>query len=118
MNSLNWRKLDLNTYILTGLIAIGLIALFSWIIFSAIDRAEQEDDLIKREISGILITVKDLQRGNYILRIKQHETGEELEYHLQISRFMKENNIQVNDSISKDANSHTLNFFKKKHGIY
>jgi hypothetical protein len=118
MSSIEWSKLDRNSYIQIGLFAIGVISMLTWAIVSGVDRSNQENDLIKREISGILVTVKDLQHGDYTIRIKQHNTGKEMEYYLQISRFIKENNIQVNDSISKEANSHTLNFYRKKDGIY
>jgi hypothetical protein len=112
------EKLGVNKYIVFGLALIGAISFTIWVIIPTIDAQKREDDLIKREISGVLIKVKDLNRGSYSILIKENKTGTELEYDLHMSRFIKENNIQVNDSISKEGGSHTLNFFKKKNGIY
>lgn len=104
--------------ILIGLLSILGILLVSWIVISLYNDKKQSDDLIEREINGILINSKDITHGKYALIIKQHGTGEEIKYYLHISKFFQDNNIQVGDSISKNANSHTINFFKKRNGTF
>jgi signal transduction histidine kinase len=88
------------------------------LIVSTYTTRKKELDLIDRELSGVLIEVKDLQRGNYSLTIKQYKTNEIFEYDLQISKFIKEYSIKVNDSISKMAGGHEFYFYRKRNGLY
>lgn len=107
-----------NGKILVGLLLILGVLLVGWIGASIYNDTKQSDDLIKREINGILISSKDIAHGKYALVIKQHETGEGIKYDLSVSRFFRDNNIQVGDSISKAADSHIISFFKKKGKTY
>jgi hypothetical protein len=74
---------------------------------------------MKRELSGVLVAVKDVHRGTSALTIKEHRTGELFEYDLEVSKFLRENDIGERDSISKDANSGKIIFYKvNERGVY
>ncbi len=80
---------------------------------------EKTANFMKRELSGVLVAVTDVHRGSSALTIKQHATGELLEYTLEISKFLHENDIRERDSISKNANSGTIIFYKvDERGVY
>ena len=74
---------------------------------------------MSRQLNGILVEVKDIRHGTSTLTIKQHQTGELFEYDLQIGKFIRENNIRERDSISKEANSGIVIFYKAdEDGVY
>lgn len=102
------------------LYVFGLIflAMIIWVFVSVYKRDSQSADFIKREIHGVLTKIHDDTHGEYTITIRQHGTNEILEYYLFISKFVRENNIQVLDSISKPANGHTIDFYKKKDGKF
>jgi hypothetical protein len=104
--------------ILLGLLVILGVLLIGWVGDSIYKDTKQNDDLIKRELNGILISSKDITHGIYSLVIKQHMTGEEIKYDLSVSKFFRDNNIHEGDSISKTADSHVISFFKKKEKTY
>jgi hypothetical protein len=80
---------------------------------------EKTANFMKRELSGVLVAVKDIHRGSSSVTIKQHPTGELLEYNLEISKFLRENGIRERDSISKNANSGIIIFYKAdERGVY
>jgi hypothetical protein len=112
------RKINKDYLILVGLGTIIVAFFLYWVITSLVKRESQTNDFIEREIGGILENVKYDGRAEYSLTIRQHKTGEKLKYYLFLSPFIKENNIQTNDSISKEANGHTINFYKKKNGTF
>lgn len=112
------KRKDTDKYILIGLVSIVIAFLIYWTISSFVNRETQTNDFIKKEVGGLLVNIKDEGKGEYTLTIKQHKTGEILEYYLFLSPFIKKNNIQINDSISKDANEHTIKFYKKKNGSF
>lgn len=78
----------------------------------------QEREYIKRELSGPLIKLQDIQHGQFYLYIADYKTKDTVRYALRISKFLRENNIQKGDSISKEAESHTTWFYKKEKGSY
>lgn len=95
-----------------------VLTMFVWAFVSAYRRDSQAADFLKREINGVLIKIEDITHGEYTLTIRQNETNEILEYYLYISKFVRDNNIQELDSISKPANAHTIDFYKKRDGKY
>jgi len=80
---------------------------------------EKTADFMSRKFSGVLVEVKGLRRGSSTLAIKQYQTGEIFEYELDIGKFIHENNIGARDSISKEAHSGVVTFYKAdEHGVY
>lgn len=76
-------------------------------------------DFMSRPFSGILVEVKGMGRGSSTLTIMQHQTGEIFEYDLTIGKFIRENNIGARDSISKEAHSGVVIFYKAdERGVY
>jgi hypothetical protein len=78
----------------------------------------KEKDFIKRELSGPLVKLEDIHHDQFYLYIRDNKTHNVVRYALYISKFIRENNIQVGDSISKEAGDHTIWFYKKKDGIF
>jgi hypothetical protein len=109
---------DTNGKILVGLLLILGTMLISWIVISTYKGQKQTDDFINREIAGILIKSEDIQHGITDFTVRQHTSREELTYHLSVSKFFRENNIQKGDSIVKKANSNTIMFFKRFEGKF
>ena len=80
---------------------------------------QRRQDFLSRGLTGVIIDIEDHFRGNYSLTIRQHQTKRNFVYDLQIGKFLKDNNIMVNDSISKVQNDGTVIFYKKgKSGNY
>jgi len=75
---------------------------------------KEEEEFIKSEINGIIINLRDQQHGEFRFTIRQSTTKEMVAYSLSVGKFVKENGIQEQDSISKGANSHVIYFYKKK----
>lgn len=72
--------------------------------------------LISQEINGIIKSMKDENRGSYFLEIQT--TKEDLKIHsLPIAWEVKKFNIQIGDSVSKEANSKIMIFYKLKNGV-
>lgn len=107
-----------NGKIAVTLLSILGILLASWIIDLIYREKKQRGDFFKQEVNGILIRSKDIYRGMFKLTIRQHHTEEEVTYSLSISKFLRDYNIQIGDSISKDANSRTIEFFRKSNGTF
>jgi hypothetical protein len=101
-----------------GFFALFVVAGIGWGIVSLYKRDRQAADFIRREINGVLIKVRDDHHGEYTIAIRQSGSNQILEYYLFISSFVRNNNIQESDSISKLANGHTINFYKKKNGKF
>ena len=107
-----------NGRILIGLLTVIVVFFFGWIVSSVYKDKKQTDDLIKREISGVLIEIENATHGIYGFKIRQHTSGKELNYYLHASKFVRENSIQKGDSIAKESNSNTISFFKKANGSF
>src|SRR5690242_20643722 len=75
------------------------------LIISTNQAMEKTTAFMKRELSGVLVVVKDVHHGTSALTIKEYRTGELFEYDLEVGKFLRENDIGERDSISKDANS-------------
>lgn len=99
-------------------IILFLVLFISLIIQSRLQFDRQENEFVKNKMNEILVEVKDLGRGNCSFKIREHHTKNILAYKLSISWFIKKNDIQVNDSISKDENDNNIIFYKKKNGIF
>ena len=112
------KKIDFDTTVLIVLGSVIVLFFLGWTVISFVKGETQTRDFIEREIGGILVGLDNSGKGEYNLTIRQHKTRQEIKYYLFLSPFIEENNIQVNDSISKVANGHTINFYKKQNGTY
>ena len=102
----NARKIFLIT------IVIVFIGFVSFLIFRTSKAKQAERDFIGRNLTGKIIGLKDRFRGNYKLTIEEYQAKKMFEYTLQISWFVKENNISIGDSINKSSHG-TTKFYKK-----
>ncbi|MES2616418.1 MAG: hypothetical protein V4613_00980 [Bacteroidota bacterium] len=71
----------------------------------------------KMDCNGIIVSIGNLNRGDYSFEIKANDSIIEITK-LTLMGNLKEYNISVKDSISKIANSNIVNFYKKKDSIY
>jgi hypothetical protein len=72
--------------------------------------------LIGQQINGIIKSMKDQSRGSYFLEIQTEK--EIISVHsLPVAWEVKKYNIQVGDSISKEANSRIMKFYKSRNGV-
>src|SRR5882762_3408584 len=78
----------------------------------------QARELIKRELSGPLVKLEKDTHGISVIYVRDNKTEDTVDYALSITKFIEENNILVGDSISKEAGSHTIWFYKKKDGQF
>jgi hypothetical protein len=102
-------------YIGIGTIVIIFVAFFGR---GTLKFYQQEDKFIESEVHGVIVRIKDYERGRFGLTIGRSETKDTIEYSIYIGKFMKENRIKVRDSISKEANSHTVYFFMKRDSLF
>ena len=77
-----------------------------------------EGEFVRTEVNGVIVKLRNDGRDEYTLYIKEGRKRDTSEYILIIGRFIKENHIQVMDSISKAANNHRVYFFRKNEGLY
>ena len=69
------------------------------------------------KLNGIVYELKDTQKGTYTVVTKVNQ-GVYYIHGIHLSWYIDKYNIQVGDSISKNANSDTLSFFKLESGVY
>lgn len=77
-----------------------------------------ERNFIQQEINGAIIEVEKSQRGISTITIVNNTSKDTLNYSLYISSFIKESNVKVLDSVSKEKNSHSISFYRKENGSY
>ena len=117
-------KRPLHTFVKRPIYALAILASMIAIVMiirlvkKRFEFFQQEQAFIEKEIHGVIIKISDSQRGEYSLQIKESATGSLVQYSLSISDFLKENNIQINDSLSKGPNSHDVLFYKHQNGSY
>lgn len=76
------------------------------------------DDYQEKEIKGLIINLKEEGRGDHLLEINDKVSNKVLKYSLPVSWEIKEYGIQNGDSVSKEANSKTITFYKNEGGVY
>jgi hypothetical protein len=69
------------------------------------------------KLNGIVYELKDTQKGTYTVVTKVNH-GVYYIPGIHLSWYIDKYNVQVGDSISKNANSDTLSFFKLENGVY
>jgi hypothetical protein len=104
-----WHKINLLVIIGYWVFCFGMVSCKRFI---------SEGEFVKNEVNGIIVKLQNDGRDEYTLYIKEAKKRDTSEYSLTMGRFMKENHIQVMDSISKAANDHRIYFFRKKEGLY
>lgn len=92
--------------------------LSSMLILGSCTIADSERKFIESELHGTLTKVQNEQRDVYTLYVKNHNSAKVFEYSLFIGNFVEENNIKEKDSISKEKNSHSIFFYRRKDGKY
>lgn len=75
-------------------------------------------DFTARQINGTITFSSEKGRGFYLLEINDKVSDTDLKFSVPKSWFFKENNIQVGDSVSKEANSKKMTFFKNSDGSF
>lgn len=97
---------------------LALVYLFAIILICSSCIDFQEHEFIKKDLSGRLIKLEDITHGRFYIYVKENETGDTLRYALRLSKFLREHDVQVGDSISKIANSNLVWFYKKRNGKF
>jgi len=95
-------------------IVIGAVVFFTR---NYLSHKDELNSMIPKEIKGRIVALKDENRGSYYLEIETLKETHKI-HSLPIAWEIKEYNIQVGDSISKEANSRMMLFYKLKNGIY
>lgn len=70
-----------------------------------------ENTIISMKIEGVIVYSKDISRGTQYFEILNRKDSI-VKCTLHVSSFFKENNIGLNDSISKEGNSEIMLFYK------
>lgn len=60
-----------------------------------------------------MIKLEDIHHGQFDVTIIDNKTKDTVRYALRISKFIKQNDIQIGDSISKEADSRIIWFYRK-----
>jgi hypothetical protein len=80
--------------------------------------AIQADNFKTRAVRGVIKTIRHVHHGNCVLTVYNARTQAVDEFTLNISGFVKKHNIQIHDSIAKDANSRFASVYRKTNGQY
>ncbi len=81
-----------------------------------LERKEKIKDFIEKEVKGRIISLKDINRGRYEISIKTF--NDTINQSLGIAWHIEKYNIQVGDSVSKEANSRIMIFYRTKGGKF
>jgi hypothetical protein len=71
----------------------------------------------EKEVKGKITALKNEKRGSYFIEIDDLITKHQM-HSLRIGWAVEEYNISVGDSVSKDANSKRMVFYKLKNGVF
>jgi hypothetical protein len=115
------EKLDTKSkikFLIIGFIVLHLCSFLFVLVYSNYyENTYEYKSLVKKEIKGRIIDMKDESRGSYYLKIKSLKSTSEL-HSLPIALDVEEYNIQIGDSVCKEAKSKKIAFYKLKNGIY
>ena len=115
------EKLDKKSKIKFLIIGFVILSIFSFFLSIVLgnyyENTYEYKSLVKKEIKGRIIDMKDESRGSYYLKIKCLKSISEL-HSLPIAWDVEEYNIQIGDSVCKEAKSKKIAFYKLKNGIY
>ena len=99
-----------------GLIALflaGVITAFLFFRKSYLNHNKDMTVLVGKELKGRISDLKNQNRGSYYVEIKNDKI-----HSLPIAFEIEKFNIQVGDSISKEAKSNIMTFYKNKNGTF
>ena len=71
-----------------------------------------------RQVRGNIVSLKDLERGCYLIDVNDTVTKSVVGFELPVSWDIKEHNIRVGDFASKDTNSESLIIYQRENGVY
>lgn len=105
------------TYMILSIFALVAIIGLSYLINRSIKYDNDLYLLRKSEIKGTIIGLTDKGRGYCYMKIKKSEDAIN-QYSLSIAWEVKQYGIQIGDSVSKEANSDTMVFYKFRNSNY
>lgn len=115
------EKLDTKSkikFLLLGFVILNIFSFLFVLVYSNYyENTYEYKSLVKKEIKGQIIDMKDESRGSYYLKIKSLKSTSEL-HSLPISWDVEEYDIQIGDSVCKEAKSKKIAFYKLKNGSY
>jgi hypothetical protein len=115
------EKLDTKTkikFLIIGFIILSIFSFFlSIVLGNYYENTNEYKSLVKKEIKGRIIDLKDESKGSYYLKVKSLKSTSEL-HSLPIAWDVEEYNIQIGDSVYKKAKSKKIAFYKLKNGSY
>jgi hypothetical protein len=110
-----------NKYLLI-LIYLSFIAFVLYVIIISIKGYSQEKDELEiiyhDSFNGKIIRSEKSTRGFQYFDVLDNETGRIDSFFLHADYFFEENNIKINDSVSKMPESRVITFFKETNGKY
>jgi hypothetical protein len=104
---------NVKIFVIIGALVFGLAALLYIIGQNRAPFVAQGRAFVSDELHGVLLELRDIKRGDYVIRVSQQPSGS-VEYTVTFGSFIEKNNIQQYDSISKEAGSNDVKFYKKQ----
>jgi len=88
---------------------------FSFLFFIKKNKTHNREikELIRMELNGRINILENINRGSYNLKIGTYKI-----HSLPIAFEIEKYNIQIGDSVSKEANSRIIKFYKNKNGVF
>ncbi|MBO9634968.1 MAG: hypothetical protein J7578_17795 [Chitinophagaceae bacterium] len=99
--------------ILIIVLLIGVAIAFLYLRKNYLLHKNEINDLISKEVNGQINILKNKNRGSYNLRIGNYEINS-----LPIAYEVEKYNIQLGDSVRKEANSRIMIFYKNINGVF
>lgn len=111
------KRIKIKFMIIVFFFLTSISLILSIVLGNYYENTYEYKSLVKKVIKGRIIGIKDETRGTYYLKIKSLESTFEL-HNLPMSSEVEKYNIQIGDSISKDAKSKKFVIYKKKDGRF
>jgi|GEM_PF-2091856 hypothetical protein len=110
------EQIEMSPKYISILISIFLlIVVFSFLFFIKKNKTHNREikELIRMELNGRINILENINRGSYNLKIGTYKI-----HSLPIAFEIEKYNIQIGDSVSKEANSRIIKFYKNKNGVF
>ena len=101
------------TSVLYAIFLVVLVFAFLFFRKNYVAHKREKKELINKELKGKIIHLENMNRGSYDLKINNYEIRS-LEIGFEVQKY----NIQIGDSVSKEANSNIMTFYKNRNGIF
>lgn len=92
---------------------IGVIIAFLYFRKNYFHNKKETNALIRKEVSGQINMLENINRGSYNLKIGDYKINS-----LPIAYEVEKYNIQLGDSVRKEANSRIMIFYKNTNGSF